>query len=89
VRGRIDAVFDDPDGGVTIVDWKTGRPGSPEQQRLRALQLAVYRVAYARLTGRPADQVRAAFFFAATGQTVRPPLLGEAELESLLADLTS
>lgn len=24
VRGRIDAVFADPDGGVTVVDWKTG-----------------------------------------------------------------
>jgi DNA helicase-2/ATP-dependent DNA helicase PcrA len=89
VRGRIDAVFEDADGGVTIVDWKTGRPGAPEQQRLRALQLAVYRLAYARLTDRPAHQVRAAFFFAATGETVRPPLLGEEELESLLAALTS
>ena len=31
VRGRIDAVFADPDGGVTVVDWKTGEPpGDPE-----------------------------------------------------------
>ncbi|GAA5158552.1 ATP-dependent helicase [Ornithinimicrobium tianjinense] len=88
VRGRIDAVFDDPDGGITIVDWKTGRPGSPEQQRLRALQLAVYRLAYARLTGRPLETIRAAFFFAATGETVRPPLLDEEEVEGLLARLS-
>ena len=26
VRGRIDAVFADPDGGATVVDWKTGEP---------------------------------------------------------------
>ncbi len=26
VRGRIDAVFADPDGGWTVVDWKTGDP---------------------------------------------------------------
>ena len=24
VRGRMDAVFADPDGGFTVVDWKTG-----------------------------------------------------------------
>ncbi|WP_122263250.1 ATP-dependent helicase [Ornithinimicrobium cerasi] len=88
VRGRIDAVFADQDGGVTIVDWKTGRPGSVEDQRRRALQLAVYRLGYARLTGLPPQLVRAAFFFAATGQTVRPPLPGEAELEQLLSRLT-
>lgn len=88
VRGRIDAVFADPDGGVTIVDWKTGRPGAAAQEELRALQLAVYRLAYARLTGLEPGLVRGAFFFAATGQTVRPPLPDEEELETLLAELT-
>jgi DNA helicase-2/ATP-dependent DNA helicase PcrA len=89
VRGRIDAVFEDDDGGLTIVDWKTGRPGGPEQQRVRSLQLAVYRLAYARLTGRRPEQVRAAFFFAATGDTVRPALSDEAELEQLVAELVA
>jgi DNA helicase-2/ATP-dependent DNA helicase PcrA len=88
VRGRIDAVFADEDGGVTIVDWKTGRPGDPADRRRRAVQLALYRLAYARLTGRPPQLVRAAFFFAATGETERPPLLDEAELEALLSGLT-
>ncbi|WP_202865089.1 ATP-dependent helicase [Serinicoccus sediminis] len=85
VAGRIDAVFPDPDGGVTVVDWKTGSRGSPEQQQARAVQLAVYRLAYARLRGLPPEEVRAAFFYAATGTTVRPPLPGEAELTRLLA----
>ncbi|MGD8148602.1 ATP-dependent helicase [Ornithinimicrobium sp. Y1694] len=89
VRGRIDAVFEDPDGGVTIVDWKTGRPGSRDQQRVRSLQLGIYRVAYARLTGRSVDEVRAAFFHAATGETVRPTLVDEADLEDLMARLAA
>ena len=89
VRGRLDAVFDDPDGGVTIVDWKTGRPGTQEQRTRRSLQLAVYRIAYARLTGRDPEMVRAAFFFAATGDTLRPELPDEQELERLLAHLTA
>ena len=49
------------------------------------MQLAVYRLAWARLHGIPLDQVSAAFFYAATGTTVRPvDLLDEASLESLL-----
>ncbi|WP_289017411.1 ATP-dependent DNA helicase [uncultured Ornithinimicrobium sp.] len=87
VRGRLDAVFADDDGGLTLVDWKTGSPGTAEAQRHRALQLAIYRVAYARLTGRPPAQVRAAFFYAATGTTVRPHLPDEVDLERLLDDL--
>ena len=86
VAGRIDAVFPDPDGGVTVVDWKTGSPGSPAQQQARAVQLAVYRLAFARLSGRTVDEVRAAFFYAATGTTVRPDLPTEEELGLLLAD---
>ncbi|ANS80417.1 ATP-dependent DNA helicase [Serinicoccus hydrothermalis] len=86
VAGRIDAVFDDGDGGVTVVDWKTGSPGSPAQQQARAVQLAVYRLAFARLSGRTVHEVRAAFFYAATGTTVRPDLPTEEELGLLLAD---
>ena len=71
-----------------MVDWKTGSPGPPEAQQHRALQLAVYRLAYARLTGRPEAQVRAAFFYASTGTTMRPDLPGEVALERLLAQLT-
>ena len=46
LRGRIDAVFADPDGGATVVDWKTGEPPrGPEALRQAAVQLAVYRLA--------------------------------------------
>lgn len=86
VRGRIDAVFAEGDGYV-VLDWKTGSPGSPEQQRNRVLQLAAYRVAYARLRGVDPEQVSAAFFFAGSGQTVRPDLPSEEELEARVAEL--
>ena len=56
VRGRIDAVFADDDGGATVVDWKTGEPpDTPEAKQHAAVQLAVYRLAWAataRLPGR-------------------------------------
>ena len=84
VRGRIDAVFAEPDGGVTIVDWKSGRPDTGARASTRALQLACYRTAYARLVGLDESQVAAAFYFAATGTTVFPPLPSTAELGALL-----
>ena len=84
VRGRIDAVFAEPDGGVTIVDWKSGRPDTGARAGTRALQLACYRTAYARLVGLDESQVAAAFYFAATGTTVFPPLPSTAELGALL-----
>ncbi|MGB7450259.1 MAG: ATP-dependent DNA helicase [Ornithinimicrobium sp.] len=91
VSGRIDAVFPRPDGGFTVVDWKTGRPGSEGEQQRRRLQLAVYRLAYARWRGVGIAEVDAAFFYASTGQTVRPTLPDsedlEAQLETTLAEV--
>lgn len=84
VRGRIDAVFGRGDGGVTIVDWKTGAEPSPAVARSRAVQLSAYRIAYARLTGRSLDEVDAAFFYASTGRTVRPQLLDVEQLRAVL-----
>ena len=86
LRGRIDAVFARPGGGWDVVDWKTGRPPGPDRARAAAVQLAVYRLAWARLNSVPLEQVSAAFFYASTGQTVRPvDLFTETELEELLA----
>ncbi|WP_018156702.1 ATP-dependent DNA helicase [Demetria terragena] len=96
VRGRIDAVFPwdlDPDAdaatglGYTVVDWKTGHPPNNEVARVRALQLAAYRVAYARLRNVPTARVRAAFFYAASGQTVWPELPGEEALIEVLSSI--
>jgi DNA helicase-2/ATP-dependent DNA helicase PcrA len=86
VRGRIDAVFRDADGGWDLVDWKTGRRPSAAQLKTKAVQLAVYRLAWARLKDVPLDQVRAAFYYVADDQVVRPHDLGSAErLEHIVA----
>jgi DNA helicase II / ATP-dependent DNA helicase PcrA len=86
VRGRIDAVFAEPDGGATVVDWKTGEPprGS-EAARHAAIQLGVYRLAWAALSGCPESLVRTAFHYVRTGQTVIPDALpDQGELAAML-----
>ncbi len=91
LRSRIDAVFADPDGGVVVVDWKTGRPPvEPQALRARELQLAVYRVAWSRRSGLPMERVDAAFVYLATGETVRPSVLpGLEEIERALREGTA
>jgi DNA helicase-2/ATP-dependent DNA helicase PcrA len=87
VRGRIDAVFAEPDGGATVVDWKTGGPprGS-EAARHAAIQLGVYRLAWAALSGCQESLVRTAFHYVRTGRTVVPETLpGRDELAEMLA----
>lgn len=90
LRGRMDAVFADPDGGFTIVDWKTGAPPTTvEESRAVTLQLAVYSVAFREsLAASGADAatpVRAVFHYVAYNATVDPrPLPGRRELEELL-----
>lgn len=96
VRGRIDAVFADPDGGATVVDWKTGEPPhGPEALRHAAIQLAVYRLAWAALHGYPESKVRTAFYYVRSGVTIDPEagmpsarggLPDFTELTALLAD---
>jgi DNA helicase-2/ATP-dependent DNA helicase PcrA len=73
IRGRMDAVYADPDGTFDVVDWKTGRrpPAGPEADAA-AVQLAAYRLAWAELAGVPVERVRAAFHYVAEGVTVRP-----------------
>jgi len=80
VRGRIDAIFADDDGGTTVVDWKTGdAPDTPDAKQHAAIQLAVYRLAWAQLHGCPVEKVRAAFHYVRTGQTVTPETLPGAD----------
>ena len=80
VRGRIDAVYDLGGGRWEVVDWKTGRESADP------LQLAVYRLAWARLVGVEPSAVDAAFLYVATGTVVRfgDELPGEPELAALL-----
>ncbi|WP_240687025.1 ATP-dependent helicase [Amycolatopsis suaedae] len=90
VRGRMDAVFADPDGGWTVVDWKTG--AVPDADRLPALsvQLAAYRLAWSALAGVPLERVRAAFHYVRHNHTVAPVNLLDADgLRALLAEVPS
>ncbi|MER2137642.1 MAG: 3'-5' exonuclease, partial [Arthrobacter sp.] len=87
VRGRIDAVFQDEDGGWDLIDWKTGAPPSWDKLAVRSVQLAVYRLAWSRLKDVPLEKVRAAFYYVAADKVIRPHnLLGEAELERIIID---
>ncbi len=79
IIGVIDAVFANPDGTWDVVDWKTNRDHTADP-----LQLAIYRLAWARHTGVPVEAVGAAFVYVRDGQVVRPGLPGEAELEQML-----
>jgi DNA helicase-2/ATP-dependent DNA helicase PcrA len=86
VRGRIDAVFGDEQGGFDVVDWKTGQPPRTRHEKQAvAVQLAAYRLAWAELAGVPLEKVRAAFYYVRRDRTVRPAdLLDEAGLRALI-----
>lgn len=81
---KLDAVFATADG-AEIVDWKTGKkPKNPEDESLRALQLALYRLAYSRFSGLPLEKIEASFYFVADDSEVKPSrLLNEEELLEL------
>ncbi|MGY1592719.1 ATP-dependent helicase [Geodermatophilus sp. SYSU D00708] len=85
LRGRIDAVFADGDGGYEVVDWKTGPPPSGAELAAAGVQLAAYRLGWSRLIGVPVERVSAGFHHVAAGVTVRPvDLLDEAGLLALV-----
>jgi DNA helicase-2/ATP-dependent DNA helicase PcrA len=88
IRGRMDAVFQDADGRYTVVDWKTGRPPRGRHADSQAVQLAMYRLAWARMQGIPdseIDRVGAAFYYIGADVTVAPAdLLDAAQLRALL-----
>lgn len=81
VRGRIDAVYKSGDG-FEVVDWKTG---SKKLGESAAVQLAVYRLAWAKIEGIDLSQVSAAFHYVPTSLTDRPAdLLDEAGLIAII-----
>jgi DNA helicase-2/ATP-dependent DNA helicase PcrA len=79
---KIDAVYAEPDGRVRIVDWKTGRaPKDAADLERKQLQLALYRLAYARWAGIPEDRIDAAFYFVADDRVLEPDRIdSEAQL---------
>lgn len=80
VRGRVDAIFKtESEDGETweLVDWKTGRVPSAREMKHKSVQLALYRLAFAKLMGVPVEKISGAFVYVAAGKTVR---LGSDEL---------
>lgn len=102
LRGRMDAVFatrefallngESPPSPTVprwdVIDWKTGAVPTGEAARHVAVQLGVYRLAWARLTGVALAEVQAGFHYVRTNHTQRPVnLLDEAELTQLITSL--
>lgn len=72
LRGRMDAVYKSEDGTFDVVDWKTGSAKSGAELENAAIQLAVYRLAWAEIEGVPLERVRAAFHYVGSEESVRP-----------------
>src|SRR5690606_13674089 len=94
IRGRMDAVFAEPGDRWVVVDWKTGAEPDAGEEAAVAMQLAIYRLAWARLMAARLgesehavlDRVGAAFHYVRTGRTIAPAALpGPAELAELIS----
>ena len=86
IRGRIDAIYRDGDGYI-VVDWKTG---STELGESAAVQLAMYRLAWAELSGTDISKVKAAFHYVPTGRDHSPAnLMSQEELIALISRIDS
>jgi len=83
---KIDAIYAlEPDllgPRFEVVDWKTGKaPKDADDLERKQLQLALYRIAYARWAGIDPSRISAAFYFVADDRVIRPDHIDdEAEL---------
>ena len=69
---KIDAVYES-EGRYEIVDWKTGRaPRDERDLEEKQLQLALYRLAYAKFTGIDPGLIDAVFYFVGHDRVIRP-----------------
>ena len=87
LNGRIDAVYRVGEK-CEVVDWKTGKSKQGKDLENAAIQLAAYRLAYARMNNLPLDQVSAAFYYIGDNTTIRPAdLLDEDALINLVKQI--
>lgn len=81
IIGRIDAVFGD-ESGYEVVDFKTNRRADADP-----MQLSIYRLAWAELTGVDPSRVRAAFYYVRLEEVVyHDNLPGRDELERQITE---
>lgn len=82
IRGRIDAIYQSEDG-FEVVDWKTG---SKKLNESAAVQLAMYRLAWSKLSKTDISKVSAAFHYVPAGISDKPAdLLSEDQLIALIS----
>ena len=81
---KIDAIYQQGDR-YEVVDWKTGKqPKDAADLERKQLQLALYRLAYAKWSGIDPDRIDAAFYFVADDRVVTPArIFDEDELVAL------
>ena len=79
---KIDAVYALPGDRFEVVDWKTGKaPVDDDDLERKQLQLALYRLAYAKWRGIDPERIDAVFYFVADDRVIRPQrIFDEAEL---------
>jgi DNA helicase-2/ATP-dependent DNA helicase PcrA len=87
---KIDAVFETATG-FEIVDWKTGKaPKDAADEKLKTLQLALYRLAYSRFTGIPLEKIEVSFYFVAENKEIKPTQIpDESELLKLWSEVSA
>ncbi|MEJ1231180.1 MAG: ATP-dependent DNA helicase [Galbitalea sp.] len=69
---KIDAIYQDGDR-FQVVDWKTGKaPKDAKDLREKQLQLALYRLAYARWRGIDPNLIDAVFYYVADDRVIEP-----------------
>ncbi|MCS4535822.1 DEAD/DEAH box helicase [Corynebacterium sp. HS2168-gen11] len=85
IRGRMDAIFAQPDGSWLIVDWKTGKsPNARELHDVR-VQLAMYRIAWAKMQQCDPANVQCAFYYVRDEKLLEvADLPDEAEIAKLM-----
>ncbi len=85
---KIDAVFDVPENDpelpgkkIEIVDWKTGAPpATPAEEAERALQLALYRMAYSKRHNIDENLIAVCLYYVNADKIVRPQVLSSSEV---------
>lgn len=76
---KIDAVYE-RHGRYQIVDWKTGKaPTSPNELAERQLQLALYRLAFAKWKGIDPSGVDAVFYYVSDDRVIEPDRVDDEE----------
>ncbi|GAA4179478.1 ATP-dependent DNA helicase [Gryllotalpicola koreensis] len=80
---KLDAVYRLPDGRTQIVDWKTGKaPSDEDDLERKQFQLALYRHAYSTWTETDPETIDAVFYFVADDAVIRPErIYSSSELE--------